>query len=355
MLNQRQPLLNEPYNYLAYQHEDVRLTAVETTRDLAIRDWIGARATQQDHADALSLPGEESLCVLADGMGGVSDGQAASQAAVDAFLQSFAEQDAGPAELRLRAALDAANDAVRNSIDPHGALNGVGTTLVAAYKQQNFLFWISVGGSALWLMRDGQLHRLNEDHSLRQELATQVERGELTQAQANSHPKRQALRSALVGGPLALVDLRYIRILPQDRLLLTSEGINTLSPDELANFLSAHKHRTAAQTADRLMSAIQELAEPRQNNATVIVLDHQPKPFTQDQVSTAPVASPLPTRPATAAAKFAILLLSALGTAGALGFASIDLQAPELGPAQLPTETSRFEKVDIWGSRPPSE
>lgn len=351
MLTQRPSLLNEPSEYLADAHEDVILTAVETARAIAIRDWIGARATQQDHAEAITLPGGGSLCVLADGMGGVSDGQTASRAAVSAFIEAFTEEDSAPAELRLRAALDAANDAVRDSIDPQGVLNGVGTTLVAAYQHNGLLFWVSVGGTALWLVRDGALHRLNEDHSLRSELSNQVERGELTQAQANNHPKRKALRSALVGGPLALVDLRYIRLLAQDRLLMTSEGVNTLSQKELADLLSTEQDGSAAGSADRIMAAIQELAEPRQNNATLLLWDHQPQPRPKVDNSAPRFSTPLPAQASNIGIKSAMLIAAALAAAGALNAASINAQAPQQQASEqaaTPSTVTLFEHVDIW-------
>ena len=353
MLTQRPPLLNESTEYLDDAHEDVILTAVKSARAIAIRDWIGARATQQDHAEAISLPGGDSLCILADGMGGVSDGQTASQAAVAAFIASFTEEDSAPTELRLRTALDAANEAVRESIDPQGVLNGVGTTLVAAFKQRDLLFWISVGGSALWLMRDGALHRLNEDHSLRKELATQVERGELSQAQANNHPKRNALRSALVGGPLALVDLRYIRLLEEDRLLMTSEGVNTLTQHELNGLLSSHQHEPAARIADRIMSAIQELAEPRQNNTTLLLWDHQPRPELKTPSPAPRTEAPLPPQSPHIAVKSTMLFVTALAAASTLSIAANSPQAPQPSQLQIagpsdPSAVTSYEKVDIW-------
>ena len=116
---------------------------------------------------------------------------------------------------------------------------GMGCTLCGVSLTEAGIEWISVGDSPMWLARNGKLQRLNADHSMAPILAKQVELGELTEEEAKRHPQRNALRSAVIGDKMQHVDAskRPMKFRKGDRLVLASDGLETLSVDEIAGSL----------------------------------------------------------------------------------------------------------------------
>ena len=83
----------------------------------------------------------------------------------------------------------------------------MGSTVVVAVISRDGIDWISVGDSPLWLFRDGRLRRLNADHSMAPVLASLVAAGRMTAEQAATDSNRHALRSAVMGEEIHLVDV----------------------------------------------------------------------------------------------------------------------------------------------------
>ena len=106
------------------------------------------------------------LLVLADGMGGHVGGARASELAVTNFVACF-DRTEGVIARRLRESLDAANSAIADAAAADLRLSEMGCTVVACVVDGDQAHWISVGDSLLWCLRDGQLMRLNADHSMR--------------------------------------------------------------------------------------------------------------------------------------------------------------------------------------------
>lgn len=232
------------------------------------------RVIRQDEAD----PGTDLLILLADGMGGHVGGEVASRLVVDVFERHCITLSRNPKPAqRLREALEAANAALRERILREPDLAGMGSTLVAAMKLGSRLYWLSVGDSILYLLRDGQLRRLNADHSVFGELIEHVREGRLTQQEAESHPRRNALRSALIGDKIALIDANSIALQPGDVILAASDGLETLSERRVAELLSQpDRAEPKAMTAD-LLTAVEGAARPRQDNTTVVAYRYDPQ------------------------------------------------------------------------------
>jgi len=221
----------------------------------------GARPYQEDSWALRSLAGDALLAVLADGMGGHAGGATASRLAVGAFLIAI---ESGRS---LRDALDAANSAVGEAARRDPALDNMGTTLVAAVVQGNEVRWISVGDSPFYLATRGRLERLNADHSMVPQIEALAERGIITPQEAARHPGRHTLREAVMGNPLTLIDEGRRGLEPGDRLLVCSDGIETLVHAEIA--------REASKPVQTLIEAVLAAGAPGQDNVTVVKLERE--------------------------------------------------------------------------------
>ena len=241
---------------------------------VASRASQGGRPYPEDDCAVSTLGGGVVLAVLADGMGGHAGGAVASDVALRGFVDAYRGSADGDTGERLKAALTAANEAVaaRSGGDP--ALTGMGCTLVGLIAAPDRLDWISVGDSPLWLYSGGVLRQLNEDHSMTPLLQARVGRGEMTAAAAAVHPSRNALRSAVVGEDIPLVDLAFMAYRPQpdDVVLLASDGLCSLDEETIADIVKRYGARGAERLADELIAAIDALGRPDQDNTTVVVL-----------------------------------------------------------------------------------
>ena len=247
----------------------------------AARATVGRRSGQEDAYQVWPaervVPGKREgdglLAVLADGMGGHTGGAIASQTACKTFTEVFAAASAPHTE-RLRSALDASNEAIAKGVEQNGALKGMGCTIVAAWIDDLGMRWASVGDSLLLLYRLPDVIRLNADHSLGSFLDEQARQNRITRTEARSNRNRNALRSALTGSKIDLVDLRGdpLELRPGDWLVLASDGICSLSGDEIADVIYRLRQGTPEEMADALIAAITEKQVVDQDNATIVAV-----------------------------------------------------------------------------------
>ena len=225
----------------------------------------------------LDPDGCDLLMVLADGMGGHRGGAEASRVAVMDFVEAFGSAEGGVAA-RLRMSLDAANAAVATRAAEDSRLRGMGCTLVACVvTDREDVHWISVGDSPLWRVRVGEsgnpeLDRLNSDHSMKPVLAELVRLGQLTSEEARDGSHQ--LRSAVVGGDLPLIDMGRLEagLRPGEILVLASDGVETLSEEEIAQH--CFNGASVADIVRDVLRAVEVVALPSQDNATVLVYRH---------------------------------------------------------------------------------
>lgn len=219
----------------------------------------GARPYQEDSWRLVTLGDGSLLAVVADGMGGHAGGAVASQLAVDAFIHAM-EQGGG-----LDDGLNDANQAVGRGALARHELTGMGATLVAAQLRGDEVRWISVGDSPFYLVEAGKFVRLNADHSMAPQIDALVARGMLSAEDAEHHPGRHTLREAVMGEPLTLIDRGNRRLGPDARLLVCSDGVHSLSSEQLL--------AQAALPAERIVAAVLAAAKEHQDNITVVKLE----------------------------------------------------------------------------------
>ncbi len=241
----------------------------------------GGRDYQEDAVVADFSRGTEfGFAVLADGMGGHASGEVASKIVVtevfsELLLQrndplGFADDVAGA----LRRAAQAANDCLKAHVAMNPATDGMGATLVAPVIVADQLHWISIGDSPLFLFRGGQLCQLNEDHSMAPEIDHLAAMGELTEQEAHDHPERNVLTSVLFGQPIPRIDCpdQPHQLLPGDIVIAASDGLQFLDNGEIEALLKAHPFSRSDQLADLLLSAIEALEDPDQDNVSMTVI-----------------------------------------------------------------------------------
>jgi protein phosphatase len=203
------------------------------------------------------------LYVIADGMGGHAAGEVASELAVST-LEAAHITEADP-EL-LREAVVAANDAVIRGAQEGLGRAGMGTTLTAAVVEGDLLLIAQVGDSRAYLLQDGRLRQVTRDHSLVEEL---ISAGQIDRSEARTHPNRSVITRALGSDPNVLPDLYEMRVHTGDRLLLCSDGLNTmLDTSTLQRLLVANPN--PQQAADALVDAANSAGG--HDNITVIVV-----------------------------------------------------------------------------------
>ena len=241
----------------------------------------GRRDSQEDALITdFPIGGQMGIAVLADGMGGHAGGAVASKIAVTEVFSELkfhcADPDAFQRQPRkvLHDALVAANACIADQVRENQQVRGMGTTLVALVVMPDRLFWVSVGDSPLYLFRKGRLVRLNQIHSLAPQIDLMVKSGAMSEAVGLWHPDRHCLTSVVGGGKIAKIDLPAtpMALNDGDLLILASDGLETLSREELQDFLIRHQLMDSAEIAQRLLREVDAYDDPEQDNLALSVI-----------------------------------------------------------------------------------
>ncbi|WP_419176238.1 PP2C family protein-serine/threonine phosphatase [Desulfosediminicola sp.] len=237
----------------------------------------GARLRQEDSllvVEHVKLAAEQpgTLLLICDGMGGHTSGGLASKLVTSTIARTF-HQTHGTIPQRLKSAAESANAAIASRIVDDPRLNGMGTTLVAAFISDWNIYWYSVGDSSLWLIRNNRLRRLNEDHSMAAMLDKQHKRDELSTDTEYFHG-RHFLMSAINGKVPDIVDCPSLPFTLQegDQLLLATDGIETLSLSRLNEILTKTSQLPVAGSLDAIFEEIKFQNHPQQDNASAILV-----------------------------------------------------------------------------------
>lgn len=168
---------------------------------------------------------EPPLFAVADGMGGAQAGELASQLAAAALREGGEE---GGGEEHVAALIREANRRVYQRSSEDKSAEGMGTTITVALVEGGAVRIGHVGDSRAYLLRDGELAQLTEDHSLVAEL---VRSGRLSPEEAESHPQRSVITRVLGADPDVVVDTFSIETRPGDLFLLCSDGLTSMVDD----------------------------------------------------------------------------------------------------------------------------
>lgn len=232
----------------------------------------GARSSQQDCFSVSPeemIPTHGLLAVVADGMGGLQDGDKVSKKAVTTIMDGFYNLQGEP-ELVLLSLLGNANIAVNAMLGPENYSKSGSTLVMGLIKDKKF-YYLSVGDSRICLMRDGALYQLNREHIYRNELYVRALNGEGTLLDARTHERAAGLTSFLGKGRIDHVDLpaEPIDIRRGDVFMLMSDGVyNAMKKEELVQALSNEPQMAV----EILQELIQEKNFTNQDNYSAIIL-----------------------------------------------------------------------------------
>ncbi len=181
---------------------------------------------------------------VADGMGGHSAGQVAAELALNGFIGAYYDDESSDVEPSMARAVRAANAFIVDSARSNAGRQGMGATLTAVVVKECEIFVAQVGDSRCYLLRDGQLRQLTEDHSW---VAEQVRSGAMSLEQAEQSPFRNVITRSMGGAPEVEPDLSAYSLDRGDRFLLCSDGLSGMVPaSEIALILAAESPSVAA-------------------------------------------------------------------------------------------------------------
>jgi PPM family protein phosphatase len=243
-------------------------------KDFSGIQYIGQRESQEDFCQFRLLPDGGLLAILSDGMGGHTSGEVASNAAVNAFDKSFMSYSGASISSKLGASLASANSELARLIGNNSRLNGMGCTLIGAYINVNCIYWVSVGDSLLYLFRNGKLKQINQDHSMAPLIQESLRVGKITRQEAEAYPNKNALRSALMGSEIPLIDSPEapLKLCAGDILVIASDGLLTLDENEIVSVINKNYSFDAEVLSNNLIKVVKERNVKNQDNITVQVI-----------------------------------------------------------------------------------
>ncbi|OKI00404.1 protein phosphatase [Streptomyces sp. CB02923] len=183
------------------------------------------------------------LLAIADGMGGQAAGEVASSEVISTLVQLDDDVPGSDILTSLGTAVQRANDQLRVMVEEDPQLEGMGTTLTALLWTGQRLGLVHVGDSRAYLLRDGVLTQITQDHTWVQRL---VDEGRITEEEATTHPQRSLLMRALGSGDHVEPDLSIREVRAGDRYLICSDGLSGVvshqtMEDTLASYQGPHE------------------------------------------------------------------------------------------------------------------
>ena len=200
-------------------------------KSYSITDVGQKRTVNQDFVFTSETPvgNLPNLFVVADGMGGHKAGDFASSYAVEVLLSTIREdENSNPVKI-IRAAIENANTQLLREASDNETMSGMGTTMVLVTIVGHYAYVANVGDSRLYLVDENKISQITKDHSLVEEM---VRMGEISRDDARNHPDKNIITRALGAGRDVDVDFFDIRLTPGDILLLCSDGLSNMVPDE---------------------------------------------------------------------------------------------------------------------------
>lgn len=238
-----------------------------------LRTDVGLVRSENQDFGTYTTPSEERhshpggrLLIVADGMGGHRGGATASRIAGETVKAQYLGSETADVETALRESLSRANARIYSEAQSNPELRGMGTTTSVLAVRGDHGWLAHVGDSRIYLVRDGQIQQLTDDHSL---VATMMREGLLTPQEAETHPRRNVLQRSMGVAEDVEIDVRGpIELREGDTFILCSDGLHgVVKEPELKEIITTKP--TIDEAADEYLRRALERGAP--DNVTVIV------------------------------------------------------------------------------------
>lgn len=203
-----------------------------------LTDTGKVRTHNEDSVTILKNVNNEYLLAVADGMGGHKAGEVASSMAINHLTEKFNELSSMGEKVDainwIRSAVEEINKSIFEYTSVHKESKGMGTTLVLSIYTEKYLLFANIGDSSGFVMKDGKLYKVTKDHTLVNLL---VKNGELTEKEAEHHPRKNILMRALGANNPISADI--FEVDPDiDGVCLSSDGLTAmLNNDQIEKVL----------------------------------------------------------------------------------------------------------------------
>lgn len=213
--------------------------------------------------ESVSHPGGR-LLIVADGMGGHRGGATASRLAGETVKMQYLDSETSDIPTALRQSLSRANARIFSEAQSNPELRGMGTTTSVLAVRDHHGWLAHVGDSRIYLVRNGTIQQLTDDHSL---VATMVREGLLTSQEAETHPRRNVLQRSMGVAEDVEIDVRGpFELREGDTFILCSDGLHGVVKEQELQEIAAG---TIEEAADEFLRRALERGAP--DNVTVIV------------------------------------------------------------------------------------
>lgn len=263
-----------------YEEEDI--VTVKISEQCSVKmvglSIVGTREYQQD-AYYMSSTNVGTLAIICDGMGGTEHGEIASLKAIETLVTDFESLTSisNPSDFLLREILKI-NDEVFALKDDEGKQIDCGSTLIAVLTVGNAAYWISVGDSRIFVLRDGNMIPVNRLHNYRMKLDEQLEKRLISKEDYLEEEKQaEALISYIGMDELELIDrntepfgMRY-----QDKFLLCSDGLYKVLNQEQIQKIVNDNSMNIGDAVLSLIKCVKNSCKKNIDNTTVVLMSYE--------------------------------------------------------------------------------
>ncbi len=214
-----------------------------------------------------------NLFIVADGMGGHNAGDYASRNTTQIIVDEIQQCEESNPIKSIRAAIEVANNRIREKSLETEAYEGMGTTVVVATIIDNYLYVANVGDSRLYLI-DESINQITRDHSLVEEM---VQMGKIDRDSARTHPDKNIITRAVGASEEVKIDFFDIKLKVGDLILMCSDGLSNMIEDEEIRMI-LNGQRDVVEKAEELIKTANK--NGGRDNIAVIIIE----PFADEDI-----------------------------------------------------------------------
>lgn len=242
--------------------------------EISLKSDIGERQEQQDAVYVKKYSEDTVLMILCDGMGGFSGGSIASTLAVNEILKIFDKSEFNDINELLTYAMDVADSIIFKLKDENNRRLMAGTTCVIVFIKNMKMYWLSVGDSRLYVIRNGKISQITRDHTVELKLRIDYSNDKITIEEFNEGMKDKSTLCSYLGmNGIEIYDIskEALKIKPDDLILLASDGLyKSLSKEEILRFVL--EKRNNEDIVDDMLCEAAKVAKGKNQDNTSIIL-----------------------------------------------------------------------------------